>query len=296
MEHKIELIVDFVDRIIVFTPEGRILADGDSSTIFSHYKEKLKQYGIWYPGAWNEYKKESCSTIQCMQHNKLYLESFKGYRNKQLKISLESTTVHSGEWIMVRGENGAGKSTLLLSLMQLIKTSGTYQMNDFTITKINDLYGLAYLVFQNPEFQFLTNSVYDEMTYGLAIDHEITARAEEILTTFGLATKEKHHPYHLSIGQKRRLSVASAFIQHPKVLLLDEPTFGQDSINTFKILEWLENERQKGTIIIMVTHDSKIVQHFGTRLWEVKNGKVVTDCKINGSLRSKEEHLYEYSL
>lgn len=294
VEHKIEQIMDFVNRTIVFTPDGEILADGDSSSIFSHYKEKLKQYGIWYPGAWNEYKKESSSIIESIQQTSLYLKNFKGYRNKELKISLGSTSVHSGEWIMVVGENGAGKSTLLLSLMKLIKSSGSYQINHSTIRKINDLYGLAYLVFQNPEYQFLTNSVYDEMTYGTEQNPEIIAKAEEILTTFGLTGKEKHHPFQLSIGQKRKLSVASAFIQQPKVLLLDEPTFGQDLINTFKMLEWLENERQKGSMIIMVTHDSQILKHFATRVWEVKKGEIVNDRKVSNCKRSKEERLYEH--
>ena len=295
VEHKIEQIIDFVDRIIVFTPGGEILADGDPSYIFSHYIEELKQYGIWYPGAWNDYKKAPPTNNETIQKNTLFVENFKGFHNKKRKIFLERTTVQSGEWITVVGENGAGKSTLLLSLMQLLRTAGSYQINEITINKINDLYGNVYLVFQNPEYQFVTNSVYGEVTYELNNDLEVAGRAKEVLTTFGLIDKQNQHPFHLSVGQKRRLSVASAFVQKPKVLLLDEPTFGQDSQNTFKILEWLDYERQKGTIIIMVTHDSNIVQQFATRVWEVKNGEVAVDRQI-GNNKLSEEKWYEHIL
>ncbi|GGB54450.1 ABC transporter ATP-binding protein [Fictibacillus barbaricus] len=295
VEHKIEQIIDFVDRIIVFTPGGEILADGDPSYIFSHFKEELKQYGIWYPGAWKDYKKAPSTPNEIIQKNTLFVENFKGFHNKKIKIFLERTTVQSGEWITVVGENGAGKSTLLLSLMQLLRTAGSYQINEKTVKNINDLYGNVYLVFQNPEYQFVTNSVYGEVTYELNNDLEIAGRAEEVLTTFGLIDKQNQHPFHLSVGQKRRLSVASAFVQKPKVLLLDEPTFGQDSQNTFKILEWLDYERQKGTIIIMVTHDSNIVQQFATRVWEVKHGEVAVDRQI-GNNKLSEEKWYEHIL
>jgi energy-coupling factor transport system ATP-binding protein len=293
VEHKIEKLMDFADRLIVFTPGGEILADGNTSMVFTHYKEKIKEYGIWYPGAWTEYKRNPIVENKIEYQNTLKLQNFKGYRNKEIKIEVDDIVVQSGEWITIMGENGAGKSSLLLALMQLIKTSGNYLLNETRIKKTKDISGQVYLVFQNPEYQFLTHSVYDEVTYGLQNEPDNETDAKEILSSLELMSKMDQHPYHLSVGQKRRLSVATAFLQKPIILLLDEPTFGQDSINTFEILEWIEKERQKGTIILMVTHDRHIKDQFATRLWEVKNGKIVTDHQLNKSTQVQKEILHE---
>ncbi|MGA4720021.1 ABC transporter ATP-binding protein [Fictibacillus nanhaiensis] len=294
VEHKIEKLLDFADRLIVFTPGGEILADGDTSAVFSHYKEKIKEYGIWYPGAWDEYKFKPLAENTFAYQNTLKLQDFKGYRNKEIKIWADDIVVQSGEWITMMGENGAGKSSLLLAFMQLIKTSGNYFINELLVKKIKDISGLVYLVFQNPEYQFLTHSVYDEITYGLQKQQTIESDAKEILSSLKLTSKMNQHPYHLSVGQKRRLSVATAFLQKPTVLLLDEPTFGQDSINTFKILEWIEQERQKGTIILMVTHDQHITERFATRLWQVQNGKIVADHQLDKSGKVQKEMLHDF--
>lgn len=285
VEHKIDQIIDVIDRVIVFTHDGKIMADGNSTYVFSNFKEELKRFGIWYPSAWEEYKKEKVqNTFMETSDYMLRLENFRGYRKKENTITLEKAAVHTGEWIAVTGANGAGKSTLLLSMMQLLKTSGDYRIDGRPIKNFADLHNRAYYVFQNPEYQFLTNSVIEEITYELRQRNEVSnadvvKKAKDLLTIFGLKDKQKQHPYHLSLGQKRRLSVATAFIQNPQVLLLDEPTFGQDSKNTFKLLELLQEESQKGTIIIMVTHDLNIIHHFATRVWEVKNGKVISDWK-----------------
>ena len=300
VEHKIDHILDFIDRVIVFNYDGVIIADDDVNTVFSFYRKQLQEYGIWYPGVWDDYVLSFGSNAgQCYNHS-LILENFKGYRKKEIKVQLDNASAQSGEWIAVVGDNGAGKSTLLLSLMQLLKTSGTYVLNGEMIQNIKQLQNNAYFVFQNPEYQFVTNSVYEEISYSLTVKKEepsiIKVRVDELLALFGLSKKQNHHPYHLSIGQKRRLSVATAFVENPKLLLLDEPTFGQDSKNTFHLLELLERERQKGCIIIMVTHDSEIVKRFATRVWEIDNGKVVKDWKNEHVHQGKDQVAYAHNI
>jgi energy-coupling factor transport system ATP-binding protein len=281
VEHKIDHVIDFVDRVIVFNDNGEMIADDDAVTVFRMYHQELKQFGIWYPGVWDDYPTPLGQDVPSISKHTVVLDSFKGYRRKEVKIQLEKASVQPGEWIMVTGENGSGKSTLLLSLMQLLKTSGTFQLNGKVIETMKQLQQEVYFVFQNPEYQFITNTVYDEIAYALKNKNEnpdsIKERVEELLTIFGLVQKQNHHPYHLSLGQKRRLSVATAFVENPKLLLLDEPTFGQDSRNTFNLLELLEKERQTGRIIIMVTHDPEVVKRYATRVWEVHNGVVTND-------------------
>src|SRR5690606_30520585 len=124
------------------------------------------------------------------------------------------------------------------------------------------------LVFQNPEMQFVTHRLYDELAYTLMREgkpqKEIAEQVRQLLTLFQLELPPDRHPYQLSMGQKRRLSVATVMLSETSVLLLDEPTFGQDARNTFLILEQLERLRASGKTIIMVTHDRQIVQHFAT--------------------------------
>lgn len=103
-----------------------------------------------------------------------------------------------------------------------------------------------------------------------------------MLNQFGLIDLSEHHPYQLSMGQKRRLSVASALVREQRILLLDEPTFGQDARNTFAMLTQLEQLRREGTAIVMVTHDREIVKRYCTRIWTVDEGRL-TDATVVSS-------------
>ncbi|UHA74971.1 ABC transporter ATP-binding protein [Paenibacillus sp. 481] len=333
VEHKIEHVIDVVDRVLLFDNEGHIMADGRPEEIFTAHKNKLIDYGIWYPGVWQDYAdSESYQTIVRSRQSELReqreqrelreqreqtheaamletrptasitedatelftkkpilsLQDFAGYREQEIKVCVPKAEVYPGEWIAIVGENGAGKSTLLLSLMQLLSTTGKYIIAGRLVPKAKKRWfgtsnpqppaELAF-VFQNPEMQFLTNSVYEELAYELRLmertDTEIEQQVTRMLNAFELdSVGLQRHPYHLSLGQKRRLSVASAMMRERPVLLLDEPTFGQDARNTFAILDKLERLRAAGTAIIMVTHDQHIVQHFADRVWQVEHGRL----------------------
>jgi energy-coupling factor transport system ATP-binding protein len=281
VEHKVDLLLDYVDRIIVLDEEGYIVADGPTNSIFQNHIPLLKNYGIWYPGVWEDYleEREQDAEIVFLDSKQIpiiSLEDFSGYRGREKKIEVERQLIHSGEWIAIVGENGAGKSTLLESLMQLVKTEGAYTLDGKSVKSIpSDRIGF---VFQNPEFQFVTTSVYEEIAYSLRLkkqkEEEIKERVEKLVHRFRLQHLKTQHPYQLSMGQKRRLSVATAVINEPDVLLLDEPTFGQDSKNTFRMLEWLSGMKQAGVAIVMVTHDFHIAANFADRVWVVENGKI----------------------
>ncbi|MCF6139238.1 ABC transporter ATP-binding protein [Pseudalkalibacillus berkeleyi] len=282
VEHKLEHVIDLIDRIILFDEKGEMIADGPKEQVLTLHKETMRTQGIWYPGVWNDY--HSPEKVNPQDEEILHLEQFKGYRQKETKIEVENTIVKRGEWIAITGENGAGKSTLLYALMKFIKTSGTYELFSKKVKKLPE--ALTF-VFQNPEFQFVTNSVYDEVAYSLRLqnrpEQELETRVEALLARFHLSSLDKHHPYQLSIGQKRRLSVAASIIRDQQVLLLDEPTFGQDSKNTFALLEMLHGLQQDGATILMVTHDNNIVDHFATRVWTIENGKLVDDQVVRSN-------------
>lgn len=302
VEHKIEQIVDWVDRVVLFNDKGEIIADGSAVHIFHNHHDKLLEYGIWHPSIWEDYtrsstychmkegRQTSCMRVKDQTEELLQLSDFTGYHQDVAKITIPHATVHTGDWITVVGENGAGKSTLLLSLMQLLRTTGTYliqgeevgqQKNRRWFSRLRSICKEAPssklgFVFQNPEMQFITNSIREELTHSLRqskvpaerIDQEVT----RMLKKFDLHMNDERHPYQLSIGQKRRLSVATAIVNEQLILLLDEPTFGQDAKNTMIILEMLERLRSRGIAIVMVTHDPHIVEYFATEVWTVENG------------------------
>lgn len=292
VEHKVEQLLDFVERIIVLDDAGNIIADGKTQDVFKTSLSHLNQYGIWYPGAWENYLKnrKPFSMLNMEAETVLKVNDYSGFRGKEKKIYVEEAEIRKGEWISVVGENGAGKSTLLESVMKLIKTEGTLEINGEKV--INIPTDKITFVFQNPEFQFVTKSVEAEVAYTLRLkkmdEDLVMEKVEEMLRLFQLDHVRHHHPYQLSVGQKRRLSVAAAVIHQPRILLLDEPTFGQDSRNTFAMLEWLEGLKEAGVAILMVTHDENIVAEFSDTIWTVKDGMLIDKSSIE-RLRGRGE-------
>ncbi|KRG08887.1 ABC transporter ATP-binding protein [Lederbergia galactosidilytica] len=307
VEHKIDQIADWVDRVVLFKDNGEILADGRPADVFRFYKQQLIQYGIWYPKVWEDYlvspaylNLKKARGDECLStHPVLLLEKFNGYRGEKAKIQISHAEVVPGSWIGIIGENGAGKSTFLLALMQLLRTTGQYVLEENTIQwkkRKNPLPKGLSLVFQNPELQFITNSVVDELSFSgrlKGLDEEmLQIKVKKWIERFQLPLNENRHPFQLSLGQKRRLSVATAFMSGGKILLLDEPTFGQDARNTFMILEQLEELRRGGTTIMMVTHDEQIVEHFMTEVWKIDQGILVDVSKRNPPEFRRKEQVY----
>ncbi|MEC0227111.1 ABC transporter ATP-binding protein [Paenibacillus alba] len=281
VEHKISGILDLIDRLIVMSPEGELLADGPPQEVFQTYRQQIAEYGIWYPGVWDDYEQMNARAGGEMSTDKrppiMTFRDFKGLRGGQIKTAVDNLNVYPGDWITVVGANGAGKSSLLLAIMRLIKTGGDCWIDGAKGYRIEQLAEQVGFVFQNPEFQFVTNSVEEELAYSLpeAEGREAQlAATERLLREYDLLALRERHPFQLSMGQKRRLSVATAMVRGPRILLLDEPTFGLDARGTLRMLQQLERLRASGTVIVMVTHDPQIVQRWATRVWQVEAGRV----------------------
>lgn len=281
VEHKIDHCLELIERIIVFNSIGEVIVDGSKKEVMKDYLPVLQSHGIWYPGVWDEYlsnrNTHSQKTVAGIEPI-LELHDFKVNRKKEVFAYAHDVKVYPGEWITVVGENGAGKSTLLLGIMQLLKTSGELKLNGNQVKPKADLSKDIAFVFQNPEFQFVTHTVYDELAHSLRLEKvnekEIEEKVNEVLVRFSLLEHRHKHPYQLSMGQKRRLSVASSMMNKQPILLLDEPTFGQDSRNTFELLDMLEKARVSGKTIMMITHDENIVKNFSTKTWIMSNGQL----------------------
>lgn len=192
--------------------------------------------------------------------------------------------VRPGEFVAVVGANGAGKTTLVQAIAGVLRPPcGTVRIDGVDIRRASararaELVGF---VFQNPEHQFVTTTVFDEIAYGLRRrrrpDPEVRARTTSLLDRFGLADHADSHPFLLSGGQKRRLSVGTALVGGARLLVLDEPAFGQDRARADELLGLLDDLRAEGTTIIVVTHDMQVVSEHADRVVVVGDGRITAD-------------------
>lgn len=279
VEHKISHVLDLIDRVVLFDPKGQIIADGAKDEILQTHVKELDEYGIWHPGVWQGLIREGPGHREAASENDVLLEldNFSVTRQHKIRFSLSHLTVYQGEWVAVIGKNGAGKSTMIEGIMGLLRHQGKVRWHlDHTRDDVA-------FVFQNPEYQFVTDRVDDELGLSLVLkkldSREIDTRVNEALDQFSLADQRLQHPFQLSVGQKRRLSVASALINHPKAVILDEPTFGQDARNTFALLQLFQRLKQGGTTVIMVTHEMEIVRYFATRVLKIKEEHLAADSR-----------------
>ncbi|AZS35561.1 Putative HMP/thiamine import ATP-binding protein YkoD [Microbacterium lemovicicum] len=190
--------------------------------------------------------------------------------------------VARGSFTAVVGANGAGKTSLVQAIAGVNRPPrGTVSVGGLDIGRagIRELNAAIGFVFQNPEHQFVAHSVRDELAYGLRrlrlSGDEIDERVSRMLDRFGLAAKADAHPFRLSGGQKRRLSVGTALIAGAPVLALDEPTFGQDRARAEELLSMLADLRAEGTTVLVVTHDMQLVTEYADHVIVLAGGEVV---------------------
>ncbi|MCS4486694.1 ABC transporter ATP-binding protein [Staphylococcus americanisciuri] len=271
VEHKVAHVWDYVDRVILMNHQGQIIQQGTPDMILAHYEDTLTEYGVWHPNAWRS-APTSMHEVSAA-HSDFQFDYHNGViqRGKRQLYRVSSLEIHPGEWLMITGKNGTGKTTLLESMMQLIPYQGTMHWNGQKLKKVRDAASHMYLVYQNPELQFIQNSVYDEIyvNYEYMDPDHATEKTRAMLELLDLTHVAKQHPFELSMGQKRRLSVATALSTNADIILLDEPTFGLDSHNTFKLIQLFQKRVAKGQTIVMITHDPHMIERYPTRLFEI---------------------------
>lgn len=189
-----------------------------------------------------------------------------------------------GTLTAIVGTNGAGKTTLLQALAGVVpppRHQVTVDGIDPGVASPRELASRIGFVFQNPEHQFIAPTVFGELAHGLRLRHtpdaEIAERVQSMLVRFGLEAKAEVHPFLLSGGEKRRLSVGTALITRPRVLALDEPTFGQDRARASELLDLLHGLRAEGTTIVIVTHDLQLVAEHASHTVVLSEGRVHAD-------------------
>lgn len=258
IEHRIAEVLPLITRIVVLSADGDVSADGDPSLLDGPLGDELAADGVWIPG------RPLARPPTTSAPGPMLVSTF-GLRIRDKTYS--DLSCYEGEVVAITGPNGSGKSTLALALGGLLRSEqgfvGTPQGRPIN-WKPAVLARRIGSVFQNPEHQFVTSSVRAE----LALGGVPRARVDELLARLRLDHLAEANPFTLSGGQARRLSVATALATAPPLLVLDEPTFGQDRRTWTELVSLLATLRDSGHGIIVATHDPDVVAVLADRrIW-----------------------------
>ena len=281
VEHRVDVWAPLVDRVIVVA-DGRIAADGPLDEVLEQQGDALRERGIWLPGddvaaevgPVPEAAPASSEDAPIARVTDLTI----GYDKASPVRSGIDLTLERGVSTCIVGANGAGKSTFALTLAGLLPPlEGTVEVETADGTAGDPhgwpskrLLGRMSMVFQEPEYQFLASTVAEELAIGPRAvgmtEEEIAPLVEEHLEALGLTKLARANPMTLSGGEKRRLSVATALISAPELLILDEPTFGQDRGTWLGLVRLLRAALERGVTLVSITHDPAFVAAMGQRV------------------------------
>ena len=343
IEHRLEDVLHcHVDRVIVMS-EGEIVADMTADELISSdiliksgireplYITALKYAGLDItpdikPGHINTIDVKKCSehlkkwdndsdVYEEKINNEALLElrnvSF-GYEKNKPILKDVSFKINKGEMVSIVGKNGAGKSTISKLICGFYKpTSGQILLNDRDIINdsIKERAQKIGIVMQNPNQMISKTMIFDEVALGLrfrgADEEVIKERVYKTLKVCGLYEYRNWPISALSYGQKKRVTIASILVLNPEIIILDEPTAGQDFKHYNEIMEFLADLNRKGVTIIMITHDMHLMLEYTNRAIVISNGtkldddtaaNVLTNNEVIECANLKETSVYELAL
>ncbi|MET3696206.1 energy-coupling factor transport system ATP-binding protein [Bacillus oleivorans] len=309
IEHQLDQWMPIIDRCLILNREGSLIFDGKPAEGFNQHYAFLKNEGIWLPRAFElglQWKQKGIfvNSVTPLVVNDLLDHVFvsrvdfppsqiKREHNEPIltarnisvlsaeKVILKDMTLdlYKGEVLAIVGPNGAGKTTLSQVLASIKKADiGEVWLKGKPVQSYREdhIRQIIGYVFQNPEHQFITDTVCNEIAFGLKMQRldqeQIEDKVRDIIDVCQLQGLENAHPFSLSQGQKRRLSVATMIVDEQQILILDEPTFGQDAKSTEELMNLLLSRNQKGCSIMMITHDVDLVHQYAHRVIALKDG------------------------
>ena len=343
IEHRLEdVLYRDVDRIIVVS-DGRIVADMAPDELMAAgilpslgIREPLYVTALKYAGipvtpelhagrldtldiesvrepllAWNqaqEKKERPAQRPVILKADGLHFQ----YTKKRKILQDISFSIQEGEMVSIVGTNGAGKSTLAKLICGFVKEDqgrlyyGEEDMAGWTIKERSLKIGY---VMQNPNQMICKPMIYDEVALGLRIrgvpEEEIGPKVEKALKTCGLLPFKKWPVSALSFGQKKRVTIASVLVLEPQILILDEPTAGQDYHHYTEIMEFLKSLNSQGVTILMITHDMHLMLEYtphaivisgGRKIGDASSVEILTNESIAEQANLKVTSLYELAL
>ena len=276
IEHQADLAWPLADRVLALAADGSPIAFGSPGRVLAGDREALRSAGIWLP---DEGPPPGTPAAPRTGAGEIVAEaadvSF-AFDPAQPVVTRASVAVGRGDRTAVVGRNGSGKSTLGRLLVGLLRpTGGTVRLGGDDPARLRPavLARRAGYAFQDPERQFLAATVGDEVRLGLRPDE--IERVDALMLQLGLPLERfaDRSPYRLSGGEQRRLSLASILVRRPSLLVLDEPTFGQDRHGHEALLGILRERVDDGSAVLAMTHDRRFVAAFAERVLEMRAGR-----------------------
>ncbi|MEW9500938.1 ABC transporter ATP-binding protein [Jeotgalibacillus marinus] len=331
IDHDLHGWVEWIDRALLLDTDGRIQLDKPMDKALSDHYDVFEELTIALPlfiqvqkihgqcvYVKEKHWKKHASEQQCdLLHEKIKIKPKKETNTPPL-IQAEALTysvegkdilqnvdldILQGETIAFCGHNGAGKSTLALLLAGLFnRYTGKVYLQGKPLEHLSsqEVRSQIGYVFQNPEHQFVEHTVKEDVGFGLKLkrlpEEIVSERIQSQLRSIGLVGYEDHHPLSLSQGQKRRLSVASMTIDDQTLLLLDEPTYGQDAKSLKNLVGMIQERKQQGKTTVMVTHDMELVQEVADRTLLLSDGKKIFQGPTSSLWQLGEETLEQHGL
>ena len=283
VEHRVDESLPLVDRVVVIAAGAGVVADGRPRDVFHEHGTALADAGVWVPdqppAAPPRRDRPPPAALVIVEH-----AAFR-YPGALLDaVANIDLSVRSAEALAITGPNGSGKSTLALLIAGLLEPrigrvmagealSAGHGREPIAAWRARDLVRHIGTVFQDPEHQFLTGSVRKELLLGPRqaglTDRAAGQRADELLERLRLTHLAEANPFTLSGGEKRRLSVASALAAAPSLLVLDEPTFGQDRRTWGELVHLLAALRDSGRGVAFATHDRAFAHALADRTFQI---------------------------
>ena len=263
VEHRVATWLPVVDRVVVLAPEG-IVADGSAQAVLQARGAELAAQGIWVP----DHPPARPARLPDAGPVLLEARGLTVGRDGVVVRSGIDTTVRASQLLAVTGGNGAGKTTLALTLAGLLPPIGGRLAASEELAagagtrpyrwRSRELLTRIGTVFQDPEHQFLARTVREELEIGPhALGQPRPALVDELLERLRLTRLAAANPFTLSGGEQRRLSVATALATRPRVLVLDEPTFGQDAVTWSELVALIAELLDEGAAVVAATHDAE---------------------------------------
>ena len=342
IEHRLEDVLHRdVDRVIVIN-EGHIIADMDAHSLVASFvlqetgiREPLYVTALKYAGVQVTEAMQAgyIETLKCelsreaLQTWHKHIQPTRQLNSRQSILKMENVSfsydgirpvleninfdIKEGEMVSIVGKNGAGKSTLSKLLCGFEKEDKgriLYRGEDIRTKSIKERAEIIGLVMQNPNQMISKPLIFDEVALGLRLrqvpEDEISTRVERVLKVCGLAPFIDWPISALSYGQKKRVTIASILVLDPKILILDEPTAGQDYRHYTEIMEFLVEINKQGVTIILITHDMHLMLEYtpraivladGHKIADTSAAEVLTDPRVISEANLKETSLFALS-
>jgi cobalt transport protein ATP-binding subunit len=217
------------------------------------------------------------------------------YKDGTVAVNDLNLEIHRGEFVAILGQNGSGKTTLVKHLNGLLKpTSGSVIVAGLDTRKasINEMAMTVGFIFQNPDTQICKMKVYDEIAFGPKnvglSESEVAQRVKQAAGDLEISHLLEKNPFLLSMGEKQRIAVASVLAMHPDILVLDEPTTGQDFKRAKEIMDLAVHFHEEGKTVIVITHDMNLAAEYCDRVVIMAGGRAILDAPTRDAFLSQD--------